>query len=230
MGVRGLAALETAALLVLLLPLLFGALGLIDFVGTVMAVNAEVDKAVYENAAPPLRLEMQGNQVETIVETGTISRFVEDAAIAMESALRTRLGSDFPTPARYLIETQAVVIAVDEEAGTVIGQPQQIVAIRRGGLTPSGASERDTDLQAEFLRISARTLPGPTGQPIALVAVPGGTLGRDQSAQFVNTAVLIGARAVVSLEETFPGELYAIVGGTPVAYDMKVVQLRGEFG
>lgn len=227
---RGIAIFEAAAILLLVLPVVIGVIGLIDFVTNVSSTSAALDKHLYEEGVRPFKRPNNSLGAEIVVNQGAIESYLEQVVEQIALELTNQIGEEAITPDRYKIEAQAVLFNVQPSTGALVSAVPTIISQKSAGsYQPQGEAEQSTALEQKFVSYAQRYVLSPEGVEVAMIATPTGLYGRAGSgAAFLDSAVLVGARVVLSLEESASGRLYAAVGGEALAYDSKVILLRGE--
>jgi|GEM_PF-2602442 len=226
---HGIAMLEAVGILVLILPILLGAIGLLTLISNTMAVNGVVDKYLYDKGVRPLRIESNNGMITIVTNSAEISAFADELVEKMRVELSERLKDDFIAPGGVLIEVIAVQVPINPASGTVNGSHQILHTTSYGSLSPDSATQSASSLTKEIERLVSAKIVHPDGTEMAQLAVPSGRLGHAGAAQFLDRSILVAARAVISMNDSFAGGLYADLGGNPVAFDSKAVMLRGEF-
>lgn len=228
----GIATMEASAILLVLLPIVIGVVGFLKFAGNVSAANATLDKVLYDGGVRPLKRISSSSGSSIQLNTEGINQFGAQLVSAIESELTEKLGTDAVSPDKYLIEFKAISVPINPVSGAVNGPFSEFTHAVVGTLSPSGESESATNLTDEFNRFISESAPAQSGSSEgapSLIATPTASLGRVGSAHgYLPQAVLVGARIVMSLEETASGKIYSVIGGKAVASERKVILLRGE--
>lgn len=222
-ALQGVAALETALFLgILLIFILLGA-GLVNYVQKIMLVSHLVDKFIFDQSLKALSFAPDGTlQVD--------AQRVRDKMPELLRGLQTDLSSALPQrfeASHYLIQSDFAAVDINPQSGASRGLLSFSSSVSSlGQLALPGEILSKADLRRQFEGLSQ--LPG-TPSPLA---VPTADLADNGGTRFMPATVLVGIRAFYSLHGTFTGNMITLLGisSDPIVFDSKVVTLRGEVG
>ena len=139
--------LETAAILVIILPIITGAVALIDYINTLRQVRQQLDFQMNKVDTATLRI---GSGVQDFwlrpLWTQTVAN-LETIADSAEESIQTSLG--LTDPRTYAIELGMVTLTINKQTGAVTGISAQagsdyLHVATRGTFVPPGQSLQDT--------------------------------------------------------------------------------------
>ncbi len=218
----GLALLETALVMTILVSLLLSVVGIFDYVVKGSIVSHVLDQF------------LQDQEIRAFELQGTVLHLAEDRLRAylpqmvsrIEANLVAAFSRDQVDSSRYLIEAEFVTFEID----TASGEPERTVRypnakFTRGSLAlPQNARQQlSFDLEyATMLERGGRQYAIPTGQFGQVSALD----------RYLPFTPILAVRVAVSLEGTFTGSVLQMlsVSDNPMVTDLKAVTLRGEVG
>jgi len=225
---RGIGTFEAAAMMVILTTLLMSGAALSDFLYQVRALNNFTADILSDTHVKPLSLNnsMSGTSIE--VNSAALSQYLQDIVAQAEESIIAINGSTNPI---YRIEAAYAVVSINPQTGVSEGLEQSPFSevVTAGSLSVPQADLQRTDLGTEFQRLSQVT----AGEGmLALHALPTPMLGYSQSHggdRYINRMVIVGMRSFLSLEGTFTGQMFSMVGGNPLVSHHRANILRGNF-
>lgn len=220
---NGIAILETALCLILLLTLFLAGASVFDYVHKSMFISHVVDEYLFDQSIQALSLSGSTTVVnEDKIQSG-LTQIVEQLRTNLERSLED---SGLSTN-QYLIEGDFASISIDPEDGRALGLRMFANSqVQAGALAVSEDLKARADLEGSFEKMASESaIPSP-------YAIPTGALGDSAARQYLTDSVLIGVRAFYSIEGSFSSSLMELLGfeSGSVLYDVKVVNLRGEIG
>ena len=214
----GIATLELALMTVMLGTLIIGGFAMSSFMQRAYRLGVSLDKNLHADQIRPLKF---------IASTDGVSLQTDPEALRqLITALADQVEIDaFQTEAhdRYLVEASYALLELDPQTGNIRTQrPGEF--IRRGNLVLPSAVAAQTDLGAMFAARARETLPAGNSPYATPFNDPNLALGTG----YLPYALLIGARAVLSVEDQLSGRVYAAFGGEPYVLGARVTPVRGE--
>ena len=224
----GVALLEASIAMLFLLPLTLGVWGLADQYLQWSRLSRIVDAHLYDGAVKPLTLDPNlGGNFGLASNDAVLENFVQ----ALVAALRQDLAAEFPGQdagnGSFMVEAGFARIAIDSQSG--LAGTVQTYLRSAGILTVPGADLAKTDLTVEFNRLAQ--LPASTAQGApSFLAAPSGLFGRGsaQDAHYLPISFVLGVRAFRGTDRGISGVALRHIGLEPIAYDWKVIILRGQ--
>jgi len=230
---KGIAVLETAGFLTILLTFIIGAFGVAEYMRASRILQATVDKYLYDSAVKPFSLNVEGNGIEVKVNEASMTQYIDDLALRMETELKDTLKKEENiSPENLLIEAAYVELDVDTLNGKVKGLHKTPYSYFKalGNSTLTSKLNEKVVLVKEFENLSkADGLSNSNGEKVGRFATPSGLFtGEEGSLRFLPQAVLVGVRVGLALEDSSLAAFLNVIGVTPFTYEYKIVSLRGD--
>lgn len=216
----GIAVLEAAGVLSLLLTVLFAAFGLVEYMRAAREINFLLDRMVHEAAVRPYILSSSQSGARLVLNSKKLEPYIEELAARITAEFGRAVSGRIPLVA----ESAYIEAEVDPESGTaalpIAGPTHQAVT---GDLSLLAKLDSRGTLEKQFLAYIK-------GQERAVfLAVPSAHYGLDGSMhRYLPASVLVGVRAGADLKETLVGGMLSAAGIDPFISDYKIVALRGE--
>ena len=217
---NGLALLEAAGLLVVLLPVLLGGIGVVDYIHRQRQIEAAVMAAIYDHSAKVLQWDgLSGHS--TKVDQLQLNRTISNLVNATASLLQTEMH-----PKDLFIEAAFAVVETRGPSGAhpSLGPLQRQF---RGSFDFIPEELRDrTDLERAFRgRVTSAAKDQFLFQTGPNDLKPGETTA---SQSYPKESALLGLRALYREESICSALLEKLFGHATVFYDYRVIALRGE--
>lgn len=219
---KGLATLEMAAAMVIILSVVLSGFGIASYLTEVRLVNSVVDRNLHDVSISPFKLGEQGSlQVQTAKLNLELEKILNKTTHDIEES-----GSN---NGHYFVQAIYCLVDIDPLSGIAQAlQPSACVSRQGGAFGPPLNILSQTDLIADFEKyITLRQETGEEGQFRSLLAQPTGSYGRAGQNQYFNTVTLLGLRAFISLDKTFPGVALKQLNLPPLVFEKKSTHLRG---
>lgn len=221
----GVATLEVAAYMAVLISLALSGYSLIDWLRISNSVGNALDKAIYDTGISPLRLANNSGSFDVLVNSVELQGYIADVLSAAEEEMDYAVGSRGLTAEDYYIEARYAVIDIDTETGEALGIESESLSQVTGGFSaPSGALS-ETDLSA----LVESYVENSTVDSRFLYATPTVMFSGDSSGeQFLSKAVVVVARALVAPPQGAARHIISQIQSEPVVKAVKIITLRGE--
>lgn len=218
---QGIAILEAAAALMVVLTVLTGVVGMVDYLDRVKFVSAIVERELNDSGIKPFVLQTGvGGRAALQLDQQALSARAASIAGALEATF------DSYDASQYRIEVRYARADIDAQTGSFLGfRPSESATVLRGFFTPSSQSLSFTDLEFRFTELARAAQ---SASASSVLAVPSGVFGDAAAgASYLEGSALMGLRVFLSLEGTLAGSALRAAGSEPEVYGYKVVQLRG---
>jgi len=215
----GLAMFELAICSVMLLTLVLGGFSVSLYMQKAYSVNSSVERFVYESAVKPFIANSGGANTVSLNDT-ELKDYTDTLISSLSADIRSRIDDAALRAGTqgYYVEAAYAKVDVDSSTGSSTNWSVQYRNSQGGLQVPADLlSSTDLDAQFEYQYHHNQSLSHPTAN-----------LGLASGPQYLNSAVLIGVRAFISMKGAFTGEMYESLGGEPYIYSTKVVALRGD--
>lgn len=220
----GIATLELAVMMVVLLGIFLGGTGLVDYLDRVRLAHQIAERVLGDSGVRPLYWNPAAATVS--LDSSEIDTYVAGAVGGLDAAfLKAGLSSSM-----VFAEVKVCPLAMNPVSGefqSIIGS--ECRSASTGTLVVSATMLTSTDFVPLFTAEAARSLPPAAGQSGApsLLAQPSGLFGW-QSQSYLPLSVVAGLRVFISLSGSLAGAAYAQLGEEPILYASRVVHLRGS--
>ena len=223
----GIALVEFAGILVVLVPLVVGGIVVGDYAQSVSLVNGAVHTRIVDGvigstatrAVSVYRLVGNALQVRSADLTQLTSLVRDALATDLEGRFSGASSQD------YLVEVAWATLNINTATGQVLSAtPAQLTAVSRGGLSvqhPRTFAQEFERFAQEAMSADQPGLPSSLAIPFPLHTMPGAN-------RFAAQAVLLGARVAVRSGSTFTRDTLSTFGIDPTIRDFRAVHLRGD--
>lgn len=213
---KGIASLETAALIMLVAVFGMGGVAVVGYLGELSKLNRIVDQALIADSIKPFRLSSDGiNGITLELNNLELASYLDRTL----DTLRAEIGAELP----YRIELQYAVLRINQSSGSFEGFEAVAGSTRSAGNfnTPSNVCP---ELPSRLLGLSQEVQADGSSR----YAIPSGISGIN-GGSFLPRSVVVLARVLKDLRSTSGGILYATaLDEIPSAVSCKSILLRGE--
>ena len=226
---RGIATLEFAVSATFLLFLVTGAVGLIDYVRRVRAINETIENSLIDDGIKPLTLLLSGTDSTISLRTSELESYLRDVVGKARDRLLPLVEDGGSQAAGLYIEAGYAQIDIDSTTGALINIHSAVIpeVARYGSLSIPASLAHETNIDDEFARLANEQMAGGVGA--ALYAIPTGLFGgSNTSHQYLSKSVLVGLRAFITLRGGLAGRFMPLIDDNPVVFGIKAITLRGE--
>lgn len=215
----GLAFLETALVMTILLTLICAGWGLADYAQRALYLDDILEQSVVSGAPKPFRL---GSDAQTIeLDRSGIERYV-NRQVQLVSEKLAALQSDW-AGSRYIVHGGYLEMEIDP-AGGALRSARVTLLDSRGSLVAHGL-EQQLDLTQILQKESERA----SSVDQYLFAIPDGLYGTNESdVTHLPKGILVAISAGISMSDGLVGSLLESTGKSPFMARSKVTSLRGE--
>ena len=213
---KGIASLETAALIMLVAVFGMGGVAVVGYLGELSKLHRIVDQALIADTIKPFRLSSEGAS-GVVLELNNIE--LGSYLDRTLSALRSGIGTELP----YRIELQYAVLKINQSTGFFEGFDAIPDSTRNEGdfTAPSSACP---ELASRLIELGQEIQADGSSR----YAIPSGISGIN-GGSFLARSVVVLVRAIKDLRNTSGGLLYSTaLNEIPAAVSCKSILLRGE--
>lgn len=230
---RGLALLETAAVLGIVLVLFSVTLALVEYCRANWNITAIIDRYVYDQAARPYLIKNEEGGASIELDRYEVSEAIDHINDRISTEVIEMLNNwGVSSSARQYVESGYVEMLVDP----VSGKYKALSAVGGDYLQSAGDADikmlldKQVTLTNIFEEASTRVIKGPDGS-IALYAVASApVIDMRETNSFLPSVVLVATRVGISFKDTWIGALLDMLGLDPFISRSKVIGLRAEIG
>lgn len=220
----GTAFVEAAGVMLILLTLVLGVVGLIDYAHHTVQAKRILEQHLSESAVKPLKLEGLGSSMQLLPNHDAIQDYLDRAVSDAESALQAATSSESED---YRIEAGYALVSIDTAEGAALGLANGVEHIAtRGSLQPDDESWQDQALGTLFQQAVDQSIS--IEGPAAFAAPAGGIAWESVNENFLPFSAVIGMRIALNLETTSLGRAYELIGREPLHFSYRTLFLRGD--
>ena len=225
----GIALVEFAGILLVLLPLVIGGIVVGDYVQSVSLVSGAVHTRVVDGLIGSTSTPVRASAVYRLSGSGLTLRTAElNQLVGMvRDALASDINGKFSgaTSQDYVVEVGWAVLNVNTSSGQLTSaRPAQVTVVTGGGL----AAQHARTMTQEFEHFVQEALNADqSGQPSSL-AIPLALYTGSGTNRFAAQSVLVGARVAVRSGSAAVRDTLSTFGISTTIHDFRAVHLRGD--